>query len=132
MGVRAVARVLVVEDDEDIRRLIVTRIQQAGHRVVAVGDAESALAFVAERGAPEVAVLDVGLPGMSGLELLVKLRDVLEQPDFPCVILSARVNQEDVEAGRALGATYLTKPPVTTALIQAIEAAVSPAARGWS
>lgn len=120
-----------MEDDADIRRLVVTRVRAAGHTVLDVGDAESALALVAAHGAPEVAVLDVGLPGMKGTELLVELRKVLDRPDFPAVFLSALVNQEDIEAGRSLGATYLTKPVVASALLAAIRNAVPAEARGW-
>lgn len=121
----------MVEDDADIRRLVVTRIKAAGHVVMDVGDAESALALVAEYGAPEVAVLDVGLPGMKGTELLVVLRERLGQPDFPAVFLSALVDEADIEAGRALGAAYLTKPVIASALLAAIRNAVPAEGRGW-
>lgn len=124
-------KVLVVEDDADIRRLVVTRISAAGHSVMSASDAESALDLVAKHGAPEMAVLDVGLPGMQGTELLVALREQLGQPDFPAVFLSALVDQEDIERGRALGAAYLTKPVVASALLAAIRNAVPPEARGW-
>jgi CheY-like chemotaxis protein len=126
-----VTNVLVVEDDADIRRLVVTRVRAAGHTVLDVGDAEAALALVAQHGAPDVAILDVGLPGMKGTELLVELRARLGRPDFPAVFLSALVNQEDIEAGRSLGAAYLTKPVVASALLAAIRNAVPPEARGW-
>ena len=126
------AKVLVVEDDEDIRRLVVTRIKAAGHTVMSVGSGEEALRLVAERGAPEIAVLDVGLPGMKGTELLVALREQLGQPSFPGVFLSALVSQEDIEAGRVLGATYLTKPVVASALLTAIRNSVPQESRGWT
>lgn len=125
------AKVLIVEDNEDIRRLVATRVKGAGHAVVAVGDAEQALTLVAERGAPEVAVLDISLPGMDGYDLCQELRVRTKQPDLPVIFLTARVNQPDVERGQSLGAVYLTKPVIATALLNAIKESVPPDARGW-
>ena len=114
------ARVLVVDDDEDIRGLVAMRLKAAGHRVVAVGDGSAALALVEERGLPEVAVLDVSMPGMDGFQLLEALRK-LGGSDVRVVFLSARVQEHDVARGRAVGATYLTKPFIASALINAVE-----------
>lgn len=121
MGNGSVAKVLVVEDDPDIRKLVTLRIQNQGHRVLAVADAESALDEVARRGAPDVAVLDINLPNMNGFDLCVALRDAVNRPDLPVIFLTARVNYDDVERGRALGfTTYLTKPLVTSSLLAAV------------
>jgi DNA-binding response OmpR family regulator len=114
------ARVLVVDDDEDIRGLVSMRLKAAGHRVVAVGDGGAALALVEERGLPEVAVLDVSMPGMDGFELLEALRR-LGGSQVRVVFLSARVQEHDVARGREVGATYLTKPFIASALINAVE-----------
>jgi CheY-like chemotaxis protein len=119
-GDRTMARVLVVDDDDDIRALVSMRLKAAGHRVVAVGNGGDALALVSERGLPEVAVLDVSMPGMDGFELLQALRQTGGR-HVPCVFLSARVQETDVARGRDTGATYLTKPFVASALIQAVE-----------
>lgn len=128
------ARVLVVEDDQDIRTLLEVRLRAAGHRVVGAPSGEDALAVVAERGAPEVAVLDVSMPGCSGLEVLAQLRQDPGCADMGAVFLSGRVQPEDIAAGRALGATYLTKPVVLSALCDAVDRALearSAAAGGW-
>ncbi|NAZ77947.1 response regulator [Kineococcus sp. T13] len=122
------ARVLVVEDDPDIRQLVELRLRGLGHRVVAAASGPEALAVVAERGAPEVVVLDVAMPGMTGLEVLRALRAQPEHAHLPAIFLSARVRPEDIAAGEALGATYLTKPFVVSALAKAIEKALSAAA----
>ena len=114
------SRVLVVDDDEDIRGLVSMRLKAAGHRVVAVSDGNEALALVEARGLPEVAVLDVSMPGMDGFELLQALRD-LGGDDVRVVFLSARVQEHDVARGRQAGATYLTKPFIASALINAVE-----------
>ena len=122
------ARVLVVEDDPDIRQLVELRLRGLGHRVVAAASGPEALAVIAERGAPEVVVLDVAMPGMTGLEVLRALRAQPEHAHLPAIFLSARVRPEDIAAGEELGATYLTKPFVVSALAKAIEKALATAA----
>ena len=122
------ARVLVVEDDPDIRQLVELRLRGLGHRVVAAASGPEALAVIAERGAPEVVVLDVAMPGMTGLEVLRTLRADPEHAHLPAIFLSARVRPEDIAAGEELGATYLTKPFVVSALAKAIEKALATAA----
>jgi CheY-like chemotaxis protein len=124
------SRVLGVEDDPNLRQLGTNRLQKAGHRVVGADSADEALAVVHERGAPDVVVLDVTMPGMSGLELLPAMRDIDGCEALPAIFLSGRVEHADVEAGRALGATYLTKPFSAIALCKAVER-LAPVEAGW-
>ena len=124
------SRVLVVDDDPNLRQLVTVRLQKAGHRVLAADSAAEALAVVADRGAPDVVVLDVTMPGMSGLELLPVMRGVDGCAALPAIFLSGRVDHADVEAGRALNATYLTKPFSATALCNAIQR-LAPVEAGW-
>jgi CheY-like chemotaxis protein len=112
--------VLVVDDDPNMRDLVSFRLRKAGHRVLTAESGADALAIVEERGAPDVAVLDVMMPGMTGLELLPAMRRHEGLADMPAVFLSGLVDHADVEAGRALDATYLTKPFSGIALENAI------------
>lgn len=129
------SRLLVVDDDPVVLNLVQIRLKNGGHRVVTATDPYEALAIVDEKGLPELAVLDVSLPGMSGLELLDQLRRRPGAEALPTIFLSARVLPQDVEAGRALGATYLTKPFVASALLAAVDrelgALVEAAPSGW-
>ncbi len=118
------ARVLIVEDDPDILNLVSTRCRRAGHKVLGVTSGPDALDVLDERSSPDVVVLDVGLPDMTGFELLGKLRERPGLAELPAIFLSARVQPEDIDAGRALGAAYLTKPFVASALLTAIERAL--------
>jgi CheY-like chemotaxis protein len=115
-----VPRVLVVDDDPNVRDLISFRLRKAGHRVLAAESAAEALALVDRKGAPDVAVLDVTMPEMSGLELLPAMRSREGLENMPAVFLSGRVDHSDVEAGRALDAAYLTKPFSAVALVNAV------------
>jgi len=117
-------RVLVVDDEPDIRALIEFRLRKAGHQVLAVGSAAEALDVVDRRGAPDVAILDVAMPVVDGFTLLGELRKRKALADLPAIFLSARVLPDDIATGRAAGATYLTKPFVAPALLAAIERAL--------
>lgn len=129
------AHVLAVDDDPDILLLVDMRLRTAGHQVVAVASGQEALAIVDARGVPDVAVLDISLPGMDGFDLLRELRSRPGGAHLPSIFLSARVLPTDVEAGRALGATYLTKPFVASALLASVQRAVETGrlqqAQGW-
>ena len=118
------ARVLLVEDDRDIRTLVEHQLGSSGHLVRAFGSPVEALAAVDAKGAPDIAVLDIDLPGMTGLDLARALREKEGLCAIAIVFLSGRLEDADVEAGRAMGATYLTKPFVLNALLGAIERAI--------
>lgn len=115
------SKLLVVDDDPDILALVEIRLQRAGHRVVSASSGSEALDVVENRGMPDLVVLDVSMPGMSGLDLLGALRDRDGGQELPAVFLSARVQPADIERGRAMNATYLTKPFIATALLEAVK-----------
>lgn len=117
-------RILIVDDDPDVVQLMVRRLQHVGHMVRGVHNAVDALAFVAEKGTPDIVVLDVDMPDMDGLSLLALLRERTESPELPAIFLSGRMRPDDIAAGQELGALYLTKPFVATALIKAIDGTI--------
>lgn len=121
------AHILVVDDDPDIRAMIMKRVQLSGHRVLGAGSASETLSLVADRGVPDLVVLDVSMPDMDGLELLGTLQSQQTTSLVPAIFLSGRVTEADIAAGRARGARYLTKPFVAAALISAIEGALAEA-----
>ncbi|UQX89560.1 response regulator [Jatrophihabitans telluris] len=104
------ATVLLAEDDHDIRRLITLKLESAGYAVLAVADGISAREAILTHDI-SVALLDVMMPGLSGLELLAELRLDAETASLPVILLSARSQEFDVAEGLALGATdYVIKP----------------------
>ncbi len=101
-------RVLVVEDDDAVRTAVDRGLGVHGFDVSSVPDAESAMVLVARR-RPDVMIVDIGLPGMSGVELCTKLRGL--DVDTPILILSARDQVGDRVAGLQAGADdYVVKP----------------------
>jgi len=118
-----VARLLVVEDDPDVRDLISMRLVMVGHRVIAMPDADLALDSVDQFGAPDAYVLDVGLPGMDGFDLLSRLRKA--DRDIPAIFVSASARERDILRGHEFGAAYLTKPFAAHALLDAVDEAIT-------
>lgn len=101
-------KLLVVEDEALLRHHLLTRLGEQGHVVDAVADAEEALYRVAEY-SHDLAIVDLGLPGMGGLELIRTLREQGKQ--FPILILTARGNWQNKVEGLAAGADdYVVKP----------------------
>ncbi len=117
------AHILVVDDDADMLRLLTLRLSAAGHRVTAVGSAESALTQLQiER--PQLVLSDVRLPGRDGLALFQDIRR--QQPSLPVILLTAHGTIPDaVEATEAGVYTYLTKPFDGKALIDKIAQALA-------
>jgi DNA-binding response OmpR family regulator len=128
-----VARVLIVDDDPDILNLVEFQLRHHGHRVAKASNAEEAERVLEDKGRPDVVVLDVMMPGVSGFDLLKSLRSHEGWENLPAIFLSARVLPSDVERGLELNATYLTKPFVASALLGAIDKAVAedPDAGEW-
>ncbi|TRX76001.1 response regulator [Pseudomonas mangiferae] len=101
-------KLLVVEDEALLRHHLSTRLGEQGHVVDAVPNAEEAL-YRAREYHHDLAVVDLGLPGMSGLDLIRQLRS--QGCDFPILILTARGNWQDKVEGLAAGADdYVVKP----------------------
>ncbi len=95
--------ILVVDDDALMRRSLGLQLEQAGYRASTAGRAEDALAL-AQRDRPDLILLDVGLPGMDGLEAL---RLFKQQADTPVIFVTARRRELDTILGLELGADVL-------------------------
>jgi two-component system response regulator RegX3 len=101
------ARVLIVEDDRDIAELVAAYLDREGLEAAIAGSAEEAIIECADR-PPDLLLLDLGLPGADGLDLLRKFR---ETSIAPVIIVSARESDEDKIAGLGLGADdFVSKP----------------------
>ena len=103
-------RIVVADDDPDILDLVVFKLTQAGYDVVPVADGVAALAAI-EADPPGLAILDVMMPGLSGMDVLRKVRANEATKDLDVILLTARSRDADVDAGFATGASdYVVKP----------------------
>jgi DNA-binding response OmpR family regulator len=109
MSSPAQPRVLVADDDADIRDLVEFKLTQAGYAVEAVPDGLSAWASF-EQDPPQLVVLDVMMPGLSGIDVLRRIRDS-DNSSVPVLLHSAKSRDSDVDTGFAVGADdYVIKP----------------------
>ena len=103
-------RVLVVDDDQDLRMLVRAVLRRCGHLVLEAGNGEEGLAML-ERERPDLMLLDLHMPGIDGFEVLRRVRANEEFRGLPIVVLSAQGDEEGVATGFRLGTTdFLAKP----------------------
>jgi two-component system response regulator PhoP len=122
-------RALVVEDEEALRRNVAAHLRDAGFTVDEAADGEEGLYYGREY-IPDVAVVDLGLPRLPGLELIRTLRE--EGRDFPILILTARGRWQEKVDGLGAGADdYLVKPFHMEELLARLKALMRRAG-GWS
>src|SRR6266542_3064127 len=99
--------ILLIDDDALLRRSVAFSLQQAGYRVSTAADAEDALALT-RRDHADLVFLDIGLPGMDGLDALLEFRRLW---NTPIIFLTARARERDQILGLELGADdYVCKP----------------------
>jgi DNA-binding response OmpR family regulator len=112
-------RILLVEDDKEISALIQLYLESHGYRVQTARDGDEGLKQF-ELGSPSLILLDIGLPGMSGMELCEKIRRV---SNVPIIFISCNTENDDIIRGLDLGADdYMTKPFDPKVLIARVEA----------
>lgn len=104
------ARIVIADDDADIRRLVAFTLRRRGHTVYEASDGAEAEALIREE-RPDLAILDVTMPGRSGTEVARAVAGDAELGPIPVVLLSAKGQQGEIDAGLASGASaYLVKP----------------------
>jgi two-component system phosphate regulon response regulator PhoB len=120
-------RILIVEDDEDVRALIGHKLRRAGHEVTEAGDGEEGLA-AARAGSPDLIVLDWMMPKLTGIEVCAQVRadTTLTQPRI--LLLTAKSQDSDIALALATGADgYLIKPFRANDLLERVAALLEPA-----
>ena len=115
--------ILVVEDEDAIREMLVMVLEQADLNVIAVASAEEAQHSLADRAMPDLVLLDWMLPGISGVELARRLKKDDLFKSLPIILLTARGEEEDKVRGLEIGADdYVTKPFSPKELVARIKA----------
>lgn len=104
------AHILIIEDDEDIQQLVSFNLIKAGFHVTCADDGESGLLYL-KSDTFDCLILDLMLPGISGLDICKKLRQSKDKKETPVIMLTAKGEEDDIIAGFDCGADdYITKP----------------------
>jgi DNA-binding response OmpR family regulator len=110
--------VLVADDDEDILLLVTTRLRRDGFDIISARSGDEALALVRER-RPALAVLDIGMPGLDGVQVLERIRADDDLRAMLVVLLTAKAQESDVRRGFDAGADAYVKKPFSPADLSA-------------
>jgi len=118
--------VFVVDDDPDVRELVEYKLVQAGHSVLSATNGQDALRLVPAARC-ELLLLDVMMPGLSGFDVLTRLRGDASTKTLPIIMLTARAQDADAERGMTLGANdYVLKPFSPKELMTRVAAQLDP------
>jgi phosphate regulon transcriptional regulator PhoB len=117
-----VRKILVIEDESDIRSLVRVNLEAEGMTVIEAGEGELGLALAA-RERPSLVILDLMLPGLSGLDICRRLRQAPQTEALPILMLTARSSEADKVVGLEMGADdYVTKPFSPRELVARVKA----------
>lgn len=120
-----VARIVIIEDEPDMRDLMARKLSSVGHEVAMTKTGTEGLVLLRST-RPDLVLLDVQLPDMTGLSVCAAVRADETIRDMLVVMISASAGPEEVDAGLAAGADdYVTKPFAPSKLIQRVEALLS-------
>jgi len=112
--------IMVVDDNPDIITIVKTILEGKGYSVLSASGGQELLNLLTDR-KPDLIILDIMMPEMDGLEVLGRLKAVTETASIPVILLTAKVQYEDVLGGYKLGAdSYITKPFTSTQLVNGI------------
>ncbi|MDP6822424.1 MAG: response regulator [Dehalococcoidia bacterium] len=123
------ARILVVDDSEDVRLALMTLLEDIGHNVYEAEDGSEVTAMVLS-GSPDLVLLDVAMPRMDGFEALKRLKADDATSDVPVIMVTAKGRPEDLAMARNLGARdYINKPWAEGEVEMRVDWALSAASR---
>lgn len=115
------SRILVAEDDRDVRTLLVRKLQRAGYAVYPAANGDEAFDLAVEH-RPDLCIIDVLMPGRNGLDLVRDLRRMDTTRSIPIVVVSGHAGEPDVLRGFDAGADrYLKKPVSLPKLVDCIQ-----------
>jgi len=123
------ARILVVDDSEDVRLALMTLLEDIGHQVFEAEDGSEVTAMVLS-GSPDLVLLDVAMPRVDGFEALKRLKADDATSDVPVIMVTAKGRPEDLAMARNLGARdYINKPWAEGEVEMRVDWALSAASR---
>lgn len=121
MAVEGKKRILVVDDDPELQNLVETLLDRAGYEYVPAFNVATAVQILRAKPMPDLVLLDLLLPDISGLELLRQMRSKEVFDGLPIIILSAMADPKEIRQGLDMGADrYLTKPYIAHNLVKTV------------
>ncbi len=111
-------KILIVEDDADLRRGLQIRLKSNGYTIAIAADAVAAIA-TAQRERPDLVLLDLGLPAGDGFLVMERLQAMLPLADVPVIVLTGRAPEGNLERARQLGAKAFLQKPVDNDMLAA-------------
>lgn len=104
------ARILVIDDEDDVRLALAALLEDAGHSVLQAAEGSEGFALVLAH-SPELVLLDIRMPGVDGFEILHQLKLDATTSDIPVIMVTDKGQQRDLAKARVLGARdYINKP----------------------
>jgi DNA-binding response OmpR family regulator len=123
--------IIVADDDPVFRGLLTKTLEQAGHVVGAVGDGETAVAAIALK-QPDLAILDMSMPGCSGVDAVRRLRMTGRTHELPLIMLTSRTSNSDADIAYRAGADdYVCKPLDPDLLLACVDRQLSGRKRAY-
>ena len=120
-------KIMVVDDEPYIARVIKFKLEQEGYTVISANDGQSGLQKIREE-KPDLVLLDVMMPGLSGYEVCQKIKEDAELAGIPVVILTAKGQERDREQGLTMGPSdYITKPFSPNRLLELVKSMIGDA-----
>src|SRR4051812_13067423 len=114
-------RVLVADDDKMLSQMLCTILREAGHTASPAFDSVQAMMLAMRQPAPNLVLLDISMPGGSGLDLLTKLKNSTKTKSIPVIVISGNTETQTPDQARTLGAArFVPKPVDPTTLLQVI------------
>ncbi len=114
-------KILVVEDNPDNREIMSTVLRHRGYDVVVAEDGEEALELVGDQ-RPDLVLMDISLPRMSGFEATARLRKLPQTADVPVIAVSAHAFMQEQRSPREVGFdSYLTKPVAPSRIVEEVD-----------
>ena len=104
------SRILVADDNDDIRRMLRIQLEEAGHEVIEAEDGAIAIEQ-AQSELPDLILLDLSMPNVNGFEALTAIRTETATSSIPVIVVTARGSRDDLDTARSLGVSdFINKP----------------------
>lgn len=110
-------KVLVADDDKMLSQMLCSVLRQAGHKPIPAFDSVQAMMIAMRPPMPDLVLLDISMPGGSGLNMLTRLKNSSKTGDIPVIVISGNTEQQTPDDARKLGAARFVPKPVDPSML---------------